>query len=58
MRDTVWNGEVQKMVDENGTPKGMRNILQERGVDTTGMRVKDMRHILILDNRRQYLRIT
>ena len=21
MRDTTWGGEVQKMVDENGTPK-------------------------------------
>ena len=24
MRDTTWGGEVQKMVDENGTPKVLR----------------------------------
>ena len=31
MRDTVWNGRVQKMNFELGVPKGMRRVLQERG---------------------------
>ena len=43
MRDTTWGGAVQKLVDEDGTPKGMRAVLQERGVDITGMKAKDMR---------------
>ena len=46
MRDTVWGGQVQKMVDANGIPKGMKIILEERGVDTTGMRANDMRDLL------------
>ena len=46
MRDTVWNGKVQKMVLSNGQPKGMRLILQERGINTTGMKAADMRIVL------------
>ena len=42
MRDTVWGGKVQKMVDDEDVPKDMRTVLQERGVDTTGMKAKDM----------------
>ena len=34
MRDTVWQGRVQKMTYSVGVPKGMRVILQERGIDT------------------------
>ena len=30
MRDTIWNGKVQKMVLPDGRPKGMRMVLQER----------------------------
>ena len=37
MRDSIWNGKVQKMVLPDGRPKGMRLVLQERGVDTKGM---------------------
>ena len=33
MRDTLWNGGVQKMVLPNGRAKGMKLVLQERGVD-------------------------
>ena len=29
-KDTVFNGEVQKMVTDTGLPKGMKLILQER----------------------------
>lgn len=32
MRDTIWGGKIQKMVDDNGIPKGMRAVLQKRGV--------------------------
>ena len=46
MRDTVWGGAVQKLVDECGIQRGMRAVLEERGVDTTGMRAKDMRQTL------------
>lgn len=34
MRDTVWQDRVQKMTYSVGVPKGMRVILQERGIDT------------------------
>ena len=34
------------MVDDTGTPKGMRKILEERGVDTGSMRLKEMRDLL------------
>lgn len=36
MRDTVWQGQVQKMNISLGVPKGMCTVLNERGVDTTG----------------------
>ena len=34
------------MVFPDGTPKGMRKILEERGVDLTGMKTDDMRRRL------------
>ena len=43
MRDTVWAGGVQRLVDDAGIPKGMRAVLEERGIDTTYMRASDMR---------------
>ena len=46
MRDTVWGGEVQRLVDDHSVPKGMKIVLQERGIDTTGMKCKDMRDLL------------
>ena len=46
MRDTIWGGEVQTMVDENGIPKGMKVVLEERGVETVGMKAKEMRELL------------
>ena len=46
MRATVCGGVVQKLVNECGIPRGMRAVLEERGVDTTGMRVKEMREAL------------
>ena len=35
-----------KMVDACGIPKGMKIILEERGIDTRGMKAKDMRELL------------
>ena len=46
MRDTVWDGRVQKMNFQIGVPKGMRRVLQERGVDTSGMGGDQMRKTL------------
>ncbi len=46
MRDTTWNGRTQKMVYPDGTPKGMKAILEERGVVTIKMKAPDMREKL------------
>ena len=46
MRDTTWNGNVQRLVDDKGVPKGMKAILEERGVDTSKMKAPDMRLVL------------
>ena len=46
MRDTSFNGQVQKMVNSNGIPKGMKLVLHERGVDTTGMKAAQLREEL------------
>ena len=43
MHDTVYNGKSQKMVLRDGTPKGMKLVLQERGVDVSGLKAEDMR---------------
>ncbi len=37
MRDTTWNGQVQCMVTDEGIQKGLKTVLRERGVDTSGM---------------------
>ena len=46
MRDTVWNGETQQMVLCDGIPKGMKLVLQKRGVDVKGMNADKMRQKL------------
>ena len=43
MHDTVYNGKLQKMVLSDGTPKGMKIVLEERGVNTRNMKAEDMR---------------
>ena len=43
MHDTVYNGKSQKMILRDGRPKGMKLVLQERGVDVSGMKGEDMR---------------
>ena len=46
MQETTWGGEIQGMVDENGIPKGMETILEEREVDTSERRAKEMGTLL------------
>lgn len=41
-RDTLWNGQPQRMVTASGKQKGLRTVLQERSVDTSGMLKADM----------------
>ncbi len=46
MRDTVFNGQIQSMVLPDGQPKGMKLVLEERGVNTRGMNAAKMREEL------------
>ena len=46
LRDTIWNGRVQRMVFSDGTPKGMWQVLTEWGVDTREIKACDMRKTL------------
>ena len=34
LRDTIFDGQVQKMVMDDGRAKGMKIVLEERGVET------------------------
>ena len=52
MQDTCWNGKIQKMVLSDGRPKGMKLVLEERGVDTTKMKAADM--ALVLGNHHDF----
>lgn len=46
MRNGWWAGKVQKMMDAHGIPKGMKQVLHERGVDTRKMVAEEMREVL------------
>ena len=46
MRDGLWNGSAQKMVLLDGTPKGMKKVLQKCGIDVKGMNAEKMRELL------------
>ena len=46
MRDGVWDGKPQIMNYALGVQKGMRVVLEERGVNTHGMNADRMREIL------------
>ena len=46
MHDTVWAGKPQKLVDSAGVPKGMKRILEVRGINTQTVKGDDMRVIL------------
>ena len=46
MRETVWAGKTQRLVMEDGTPKGAEMILKERGIHTKTLHLEDMGIIL------------
>ena len=46
MRDGWWGGKPQKRNYNLGIPKGMRVVLEERGVNTHTMTAEKMREIL------------
>lgn len=46
MRDTIWQGEIQSLILPDGQPKGMKIVLKERGIDTSGWTAKQMREEL------------
>ena len=46
VRDTMWAGQPQRMVHDDGTAKGLRTIFRERGINTERMNAKDMRIVL------------
>ena len=46
MRTTVWEGRQQEMVLPDGRAKGMKIVLQERGVDVKGLNAEKMRERL------------
>lgn len=46
MRDTVWRGKPQKLCFNIGVPKGMKIILEERGINTNTLHKEDMQMIL------------
>ena len=46
LRSTVFNGVERIMAPFDGRPKGLKKVLQERGVDTTGMNADKLREVL------------
>jgi hypothetical protein len=46
MRDTVWDGQVQRMVTDDGIQKGLRTVLEERGINTKGMNAEKLKEVL------------
>ena len=46
MRDKVYDGVTQWMVFDDGTPKGMKQVLIEHYINVKGMCDADMQHIL------------
>ena len=43
MRDTIWQGHVQRMVFSIGIPKGLIQVLKERQCYQSSMKLEDMR---------------
>lgn len=42
----MWMGEVQRMVFDDGTPKGLKQVLEERGIRTQSLVKEQMQTIL------------
>ena len=47
MRDTVWNGMVQELVFRIIIPKGLIQVLKEKGKYREGMKLEEMRAELV-----------
>ena len=45
LRDTVWAGKIQKMSFSIGVAKGMKLVLEERGINVDTLKADDMRKI-------------
>ena len=46
MRDTIYNGKLQRMTFPDGTQKGLIAVLQERGVNVREMKIDEMKATL------------
>ena len=53
MRDTVWAGKVQRLVFDDGVPKGMKQVLEERGINTGTLKADDMRVTMMISGWRR-----
>jgi len=42
LRDTIWDGKTQKLVSSTGIQKGLKSLLEERGVNTSGLKKEAM----------------
>ena len=43
IRDTVWTGKPQNLCFNIGVPKGMKQVLKERGINTDSLNAEKMR---------------
>ncbi len=41
LRDMIWAGKVQRLVFHDGTPKGMKQIVEEQGINTSTLKADD-----------------
>ena len=47
MRDTMWAGKVQKMVSRMERSRVMKQVLEERGINTTRIVAENTRTVLL-----------
>ena len=52
LRDTIWDGKPQKLVTSSGIQKELKSLLEERGVNITGLKKEDM--IKIVEDMRDF----
>ena len=52
LRDTVWDGKPQKLVTPEGIQKGLKSLLEERGVNTAKLKKDEM--IKIVEEMRDF----
>ena len=46
LRDTIWQGHPHRLTLPDGKPKGIKLVLEKRGIDTTGWTAKEMQAVL------------